>query len=346
MKKMNFEENYAQNRMILREQIPLEIPLCISFEASDICNFRCVMCHHGNPEYDVYKKKHQNMELSLFQKCVNELANWCKEAGQRIKLIKLYSLGEPLVNPNIVDMVRIIKAADICNQLEITSNSSLLTEKVAKGLVDHGLDIFRASIYSVDEKRNREITQSSIKPDYIRENVARMKAYRDEQGKNKPFISAKMIDSYSEENDVFLKEYETVADEAYIDKILDNSESGEIIERYYKENSKKALEDIDRTRISAKRKSCRYPFTHMTIKGDGSVVVCCSDWRNQTEIGDANTSTLREIWNSKALYNFRCMTILTKGENHELCKSCEIPLRGYPEDDIDGIDIKRFDYWK
>jgi len=40
------------------------------------------------------------------------------------------------------------------------------------------------------------------------------------------------------------------------------------------------------------------------------------------------------------------MTILTKGENHELCKSCEIPLRGYPEDDIDGIDIKRFDYWK
>lgn len=230
----SFEENYANNRMLLRDKIPLEIPLCISFEASDICNFRCVMCQHGNPEYNLYKYVNQNMSMQLFQKCVSELEEWVVRTGKKIKLIKLYSVGEPLVNPNIVSMVRIIEGADICEALEITSNSSLLSENVAKGFVDYGLDIYRASIYSVDEKRNAEITQSLISPEIIRNNIKKMKEYRDEQGKEKPFISAKMIDSYSDENEQFIQTYKKVADEAYIDKIMDISGEGETIKNITK----------------------------------------------------------------------------------------------------------------
>ena len=127
----SFEENYANNRILLRDEIPLEIPLCISFEASDICNFRCVMCPHGNLEYSQYNHANQNMTMQLLQKCVGDLDKWCRAAGKKVKLIKLYSVGEPLVNPNIVSMVRLIKDADICDALEITSNSSLLSESVA-----------------------------------------------------------------------------------------------------------------------------------------------------------------------------------------------------------------------
>lgn len=341
----SFENKYADNRMILREHIPLNIPLCISFEASDLCNFKCVMCHHGNPEYNMYSHANQNMKMELFQKCINELIEWSKKTEKKVKVIKLYSLGEPLINPNIVDMVRIVKEADICDTLEITSNASLLTEDVGKGLVDYGLDIFRVSIYSVDKKRNAEITQSVVDPEKIRNNIRKMKDYRDIQGKKYPFISAKMIDSYSEENGLFIQKYSGIADEAYIDKIMDYSGNGKVIEKYYKDKSKEAFLDSRRTRIVQCRKSCRYPFTHMTVKGNGQVVVCCADWKQKTLIGDANKASLREIWNSKALYDFRCMTLLTKGQGNELCRTCEIPLRSYPEDDIDGVDIKRFSYW-
>ena len=342
----SFEENYAKNRILLRDEIPLEIPLCISFEASDICNFRCVMCPHGNLEYSQYNHANQNMTMQLLQKCVGDLDKWCTAAGKKVKLIKLYSVGEPLVNPNIVSMVRLIKDADICDALEITSNSSLLSESVAKGLVDNGLDIYRASIYSVDEKRNAEITQSTFKPETIRNNIMRMKEYRDKQGKEKPFISAKMIDSYSNENERFMQSYREIADEAYIDKIMDSSGDGETLKRYYKNDSDKAFHDEARTRVTGQHKSCRYPFTHMTVKGNGQVVVCCADWKLETLIGDANKKTLQEIWNSKELYDFRCMTLLTKGQGNNLCQKCEIPLRGYPEDDIDGVDINKFTYWK
>lgn len=343
---VSFEENYANDRIILKDRIPLKLPLCVSLEASDICNFRCVMCHQGNPDFHLYKQANQNMELSLFQKCVRELTDWCGEVNQKIKLIKLYVLGEPLVNSNIVKMVHIIKEADICNEIEITSNASLLSDEIGKGLVDYGLDIFRASIYSVDPKRNEEITRSCFKPDVIRENIMKMRAYRDQQGKQKPFISAKMIDSYSKENELFFQKYKMVADEAYLDKIMDDSGNGELIKYYYKENCEKAFSDQKRTRITSERKSCKYPFTHMTIKSNGQVVVCCADWKLKTLVGDVNISGLQEIWNSKELYDFRCMTLLTKSQGNELCRNCEIPLRGYPEDDLDGVDIERFDYWR
>ena len=87
-------------------------------------------------------------------------------------------------------MVRVVKDADICELLEITSNASLLTKHIAENLVDNGLDIFRASIYSVDDIRNQEITQTAILPDSIKEKIYYMRQYRDKNGKTKPFISA------------------------------------------------------------------------------------------------------------------------------------------------------------
>lgn len=342
----SFETLYSSQRMVLKDVLPLELPLCISLEASDICNFKCVMCCHGNPEYNQYAHSLTSMELSLFKKCVNDITTWCSETGKKVKVIKLYSLGEPLVNPNIVEMVRIVKKADICELLEITSNSSLLTESVGKGLVDCGLDIFRASIYSVDEKRNKEITQSIIHPQTIADNIRKMKEYRDAQGKTLPFISAKMIDSYSDENEVFLKKYRDIADEVYIDKIMDSSGTGETIKAYYQDKCEEAMNDNARTRIFKSRRSCRYPFTHMTVKSDGQVIICCADWKNKTVIGNVNEKSLQDIWNSKELYDFRCMTLMTKGAGNELCRTCEIPLRDLPEDDVDGISIKRFSYKK
>lgn len=342
----SFENEYANNRIILRDVVPLEMPLCISIEPSDACNFSCVMCHHSNPEYDVINPCKQNMSIGLFEKCIKDIEQWCVKTGKTIKVMKLYSMGEPLINPNITYMIERVKKANICQLLEITSNVSLLTYELGERIVESGLDVFRASVYSIDEARNRYITgQDRFDVDRIYDNLQHMKMYRDKKGVKKPFISAKMIDSYSEENERFIKKYSSVADEAYIDKIMDMSGTGETIERYYGlENKDNAKQDNSRVRL-LDRKCCRYPFTHMTIKGDGKVVVCCNDWMNATCIGDAKINSLEKIWNSKELYDFRCMMLKTKGLNIELCKNCEIPLRDFSEDDIDGFPIEKLSYW-
>lgn len=343
MSNKNFSKKYQENRMILRDVIPLEIPLCISIEASNICNFKCVMCFQGSEKYAQMGKPLKNIDMDCFYKVIQDIKELCKN-GEKIKLMKLYSLGEPLLNGNIGEMVQCIKEADICNELEITTNGSLLNEQVAKELIDGGLDYLRISVYSIDEKHNEEITQSKIKPEEIRRNVKFAYDYRNSKQKDKPLICAKMIDTYTDENERFIKYYEGVCDEAYIDKPMNTNTGENVLERLYHDNENYVVEDIMNNHLFKGRKACRYPFTHMTVRSDGGVVVCCSDWMQKTKIGNVYDKSLAEIWNSKEMYDFRCMMLKTKGLGNEICKNCEIPLRGFAEDDIDDFPIEKLSY--
>lgn len=340
----SFVKNYSQGRQILKDAIPLALPLCISLEASNLCNFKCIMCYHGSDRYAEESKPLQNMDASLFMKCVADIRKWCEKEEAKVKLIKLYSLGEPLLHPNICDMVRTIKEADICDMLEITSNASLLSKETAEKLVDNGLDIFRASIYSVDEEKNRQITQTNVSPKQIEANIRYMKEYRDSHGYDIPFISAKMIDSYSDENERFRAIYKEAADEAYLDKLMDSPANDNTVERYYADKVDEARRDIGGSRIYKERKACRYPFTHMTVRSDGKVLVCCTDWPQKTVVGNAVNESLEDVWHSKALYDFRCMMLKTKGCGNSLCVQCDIPLRDSVEDNIDDFPIERLSY--
>ena len=140
------------------------------------------MCFHGNNEYAEEAKPLKNMDMVCFRKIVNDIKNW----GGKIKLIKLYSLGEPLLHPSICEMVRLIKEADICNQIEITTNGSLLTPEISEKLVEYGLDILRISVYGADDEHMKEITKSVFTPNDIKKNVEFLKEYRDRLGKRNP----------------------------------------------------------------------------------------------------------------------------------------------------------------
>lgn len=61
----------------------------------------------------------------------------------------------------------------------------------------------------------------------------------------------------------------------------------------------KKLKNIVQSSYYKERKVCRYPFTHMTVKSNGEVVVCCADWMRNTLIGNVMSNSMEEIWNSK-----------------------------------------------
>jgi len=336
---------YSEERVMLRDRLPMKVPLCVSIEPSNLCNFKCVMCFHGNNEYAEEAKPLRNMEMDCFEKIIADLKSWTDSAGEKVKLIKLYSLGEPLIHPQLCEMVRRIKQSDICYQVEITTNASLMTKSVAEQLVDAGLDILRISVYGADEEHNAYITKSNITPAEILEKVKYIREYRDKNKKTLPKIFAKMINTYTEENQLFQKMYEGVADVVGIDEPFHlNSGENDVFENLYQNNAETAFEKSMSTNLFENRKACRYPFTHMTIRNDGSVIICCIDWLKQTKVGNVNEHSLKEIWESKSLYDFRCNMLKTKGTNIEVCRRCELPFRDFPEDNIDDFPVEKLTY--
>lgn len=48
-------------------------------------------------------------------------------------------------------------------------------------------------------------------------------------------------------------------------------------------------------------KRCAKPFREISIRWDGSVAVCCNDWRGEYRCGNVNDMSLEEIWNGPAM---------------------------------------------
>lgn len=336
---------YQNDRRILKECLPLKLPLCVSIEPTNLCNFKCVMCFHGNNEYADGAKPLKNMEWDIFQKTLDDLKNWTDGAGEKIKLLKLYSLGEPMVNPRLCDMVKAVKERDVAEQIEITTNGSLMTRETAKKLVEYGLDIIRISIYGIEEERNKYITKSSYTPSDIWENVRLLHEYREKTEGEKPKIYVKMFDAGKSVNEEFLKKYEDIADVVGIDEIF-NMDVGEndVFENYYGDEAAQEHRNSLESNIFQEKRACRYPFTHLTVRNDGTVITCCADWLKELRFGDIKEHSIQEIWESKSLYDLRQKMLSTKGQCFKACRACEIPYRDLPEDSVDELDFNRFSY--
>ncbi|WP_297966363.1 radical SAM protein [uncultured Anaerovibrio sp.] len=114
---------YQNDRVKLIDAVPLDAPLCIIVEPTNVCNFKCLMCWQSTEDYKKDGGPFSNMDMKLFEKIIDDTKSMVEKYG-KIKLIKLYSTGEPLLHPQIGEMVKTIKDANICVNLEITTNGS------------------------------------------------------------------------------------------------------------------------------------------------------------------------------------------------------------------------------
>lgn len=203
-------------RQNLIDIIPLKKPFTLLIEPSNYCNFRCISCFQSLKE-DNYLTDHRGfMTMETFNEIIEQFKNW---EGDKLKVLKLSLYGEPFTNPQFGDMLRIAKEADIAERIETTTNASLLTDQLCSQLVEYEIDYIRVSIYGGNQERYEEVTGTSkVNIDEIWNNLRKIQILKKNENKERPFVSAKMLDTYSEENEEFLNKFKDVADEVYIDK--------------------------------------------------------------------------------------------------------------------------------
>ena len=323
------------NRKNLANLIPLQMPFGLYVDPSNFCNFKCICCPRNFSDFQKYAGAFKHMELDLFMKIIGELHDW-----GRLRVLRLYYLGEPLLNPNFDEMVRMAASYNVAERIEITSNGSMLKEKHCRELIDIAGKTdtpiyFRVSIYSVIQERHTEITKSSISIEEIKNNIVRLRQMRDLAGIKNPIIYVKMIDALSDENNLFLEMYHNIADELAIEEAHNWSgyEERELLGNLYKEKRPGLIKP------QKSRKACSRPFFSLAINTDGSVVCCCVDWTRSTKIGNVREQTLKEIWNSDSLKRIQVMHLEGKRHLNEACRNCEL-LNGCL-DDIDNVPVEQ-----
>ncbi len=320
-------------RRILAEIIPLDGPLGVFIEPTNFCNFSCRQCAISFEDYNEVVGKSGFMDLDLYRKVVRDL----EALGGGPQVLRLYGTGEPLLHKSIAEMVRFAKDTIPRTRVEITTNGSLLTEAVARDLISARLDYLRVSIYGMSDASNAYLTQRKVKTAQIFENVVRFRRVREESGVKVPFLYVKMIETFSEEDELFRRTYEPVADEVALEPAQnwDGYEKRDLLGPIYPGR------EIDRDRFFPYPKQiCPYPFFSAFVACNGDVLVCCVDWSKHTKVGNLREQGLREVWHGSQMVAFRRLHVERRRHENEACRNCTFPDMLPPQDSLDAVPLK------
>lgn len=336
---LKYTELASTKRQNLREILPLAKPFTVLIEPSSICNFRCIQCFQSIKTESYFTKNIMHMPMERFRRVIEQLQAW---PGPKLKVLKLSLYGEPLASPDFPEMLALARQADVAERIETTSNATLLTPAIADALVANGLDYLRVSIYATEQTRHQQVTDSKFDIRRIRENLLYLQGAKRRAGSERPFVSCKMLDDFSDENERFLETFGSIADEVYLDKphtwIKTNGVN--FIKNFYGERVSEATKDF--ARHSSRRTACPMPFTTMTVRSNGAVSPCCVDYIGGTNIGDIDSQSLRDIWHSKAWTDFQKMQLENRKHENFSCARCDIYLNDhYTKDNIDGFPVDR-----
>src|SRR5512143_1147940 len=116
-----------------RDRAPV-LPEIVQIESTNICNAKCVFC----PRDEMHRRQGV-MSVELFRKVVDE----CAALG--ITHVRMHNYGEAFIDRKLVEKIRYAKARGI-QEVGVITNGSLITDDIARGIVEAGLDAINISV--------------------------------------------------------------------------------------------------------------------------------------------------------------------------------------------------------
>lgn len=204
----------VHNREKLEEVLPLNMPFSVALDSCNLCNFKCKFCAIQNPATTLTFKK-QFMGLKLFKKIIDDFT----EFPHKLKVLRLAGQGEPLLNPDYIEMIEYAKEKNVADWIETVTNGSRLSPAYNERLVDSGIDRIRISIEAVDEDGYFEMAGVKIDFEEFVSNIEDL--YGRSRGKCEIYI--KTVDAAVDTNEKKEKFYEVfgnICDTIFVDHVI------------------------------------------------------------------------------------------------------------------------------
>jgi radical SAM protein with 4Fe4S-binding SPASM domain len=328
--KAEIKAGYDKNRVFLADVVPLEAPFSIAIASSQKCNFRCNYCAQslGLEEKKSHGYNDVLMEWNTFLKIVEQL----KEFGRPMKRISFTGLGEPLVNPETPDMVKMLQEEKLAEtQVDLYTNGYLLDEKMTRRLVDAKLTRLRISLQGLSSEQYQKNAGANVDFERLLRQIAYFYQHRGDTVLYVKIIDAQLDEGQEEE---FHAHFGDICDEIFIEHLaLAQPAMGDYEGRT--DNVRTMFGEI-----AQERAVCHFPFYYIQIDAEGSVFPCPPlGLPLSFSLGNINTMSLKEIWNGKA--HKALLTSMLEGKRKEFstCHTCQ-NFKCFT-DDADNLDDHR-----
>lgn len=299
LKGNNAPDNASEEYMLYRKcwnQYPKEfilrdMPLHLDIEASSRCNLRCTFCD----KLPLLKPGQLgNLEFDLFKHIIDQF-----NGNHKLWGLKLSYRGEPLINPQIPDMVRYAKEHGVLD-VYFNTNAMFLDERMSRRLIEAGLDRISISIDGT-EKTEYEKVRVGADFDKLIQNLETLLRLKEEYGVTYPKIRIQTVKFPNTNADEYLKKWDNYADEIAMVDYKDESIRNENLRGDW---------------------ACPQLWQRMTIEWDGTVFGCNNDDLRGFDLGNAADRSIYDCWHDERMMRVR--EIHMQGKSHEVddCNGC------------------------
>ena len=263
------------------------------------------------------ERKYSTLNLNLFKNVIDQI-------GNRIWYLLLFNQGEPFLNPNLVEFIKIAKQQQI--YVTTSTNGHFLTdEATVQKIVKSGLDSIIISLDGFDAESYSQYRQGG---DFYRviKGIENLVKIRNGLHSKMPKIFIQCLVMKHNENQ--LAKMKKLAADLKVNRLLFKTfqiESGESVKGFLPDNLKWRRYQLNDETIQLKKTlkgSCSRLWYSTVILSDGRIVPCCFD-KNGAYGFDTITlkSTIEKIWKSDAYNKFRD-SILQRQESIPICHNC------------------------
>lgn len=277
-----------------------KFPKMVVVNVSYICNAKCMHCVHTiNPSSRKVVGKDYFVNDAVFK----HLADEC---GKYNAYIRITGTGEPLLHPNILELVKYAKGSGC--KVSMITNGSLLTKAVADALLEYDIDGLEFSIDAVSKNVYEKIREG-LNFDKLLENISYVKARRDSLKKK-----TNLIASFVEEDANRHERYK--AESFWVPQYVDKMQF-----RVWLRYGKLPLTQ-DRRSLMSSREPCPYPFERINMDSRGEFHLCAFDIDHETSFGNIKNRSLESIWRCVELDNIRGLLLQKKFDQIPMCSKC------------------------
>ncbi|MEP7085558.1 MAG: radical SAM protein, partial [Betaproteobacteria bacterium] len=287
--------------------IPAILPDKASIETSTTCNHTCQYCPVSQ-----FPLAHQVMDLKLFKHVMDELAG----LGRKMKRISFNHYNEPLVDPFLVERIRLSLDYDFFRKILFNTNLSILPKKLPEEL-QYARDRleFNINLPTADPERYRTLHGK----DHYRRVEANIGRLREAGFAVRINIQDNSLVNRADMQSVMARFGGSIP----IDTI-ESTSRGNLVEaviRPYVKREDAVLAGCLQDRPTA--------YVHVGVAGE--VFLCCQDYFKKDRMGDLTQQSLREILASPATRKY--LEYIYGGRESPpdfICKRCELAIYRSP----------------
>ncbi len=277
-----------------------KVPPTLQLEPTNYCNLRCICC-----PVDRMSRKKGYLDYDLFQKIIDEAS----QIGT--KRIHLYLQGEPLLHPQIVEMISYIKRKDL--GLNLTTNGMQLDRDKIKSILHSGVNSSDYITFSL-LGHSREIHEKimiGVNHDRVIDNIHQFMSLRNELKLNGPIIQVvlyQMPENTGEVKD-FIDDWRGKVDHVVT--------VGAIVDKFASHGRQ------DNDCMPLRTRTCNLLWERMTVYWNGDVTLCALDVDGDHILGSLKNKSIKEIWNSQQLLSVKRKHRARQFDDLSFCARCD-----------------------